>query len=154
MPPPQSAPAQAMVAKPSFSIGELAQEFGVTHRTIRFYEDEGMLSPERHGQTRRYTPPDRVKLILILRGKRLGFTLAESRELIGLYDPSSGNIGQLTHMLEKLAAKRSTLAQKMNDIRHMQRELDEAEHRCREALAQAAQSTHKPVSPTPPTKKH
>lgn len=138
---------------PSCNIGDLAREFDVTTRTIRFYEDQGLLTPERRGQTRLYTPADRVKLILILRGRRLGFTLAESQELIGLYDPASGNIAQLTHMLEKLAGKRAALARKMNDIEQMQLELNDVEQRCRKALAAASDTTHNQVSSALPSGK-
>lgn len=121
----------------AWTIGELAREFGITTRTIRFYEDEGLLSPERRGQSRCYSAADRVKLILILRGKRLGFTLAESRDMINLYDPSSGNVTQLERMLDKLDEKRLLLQRQLDDIRQMQCELDDVERRCRESLTTA-----------------
>lgn len=117
-----------------YSISELAQEFDVTTRTIRFYEAENLLHPKRRGQTRIYSDQDRVHLKLILRGKRLGFSLAESKELISLYDPSSQNIRQLNRLLEKISERRKTLAQQLEDIKIMQHELDEAETRCLEAL--------------------
>lgn len=123
--------------KQTWTIGELAREFGVTTRTIRFYEDEGLITPERRGQARIYSPADRVKLILILRGKRLGFTLAESREVIGMYDPTSGNVAQLERLLSKLAEKRALLRRQLEDIRQMQQELDDVEKRCRDALREA-----------------
>lgn len=122
---------------PTYSISDLAREFDVTTRTIRFYEDEGLLNPERKGQTRIYTPRDRVLLKLILRGKRLGFSLAECRELFNLYDPEHGNQAQYQRMLDKLAERRRALTQQLNDIRLMQIELDTAEARIR-----AAQSGH------------
>jgi DNA-binding transcriptional MerR regulator len=128
----------------SFTIGELAREFGVTIRTIRFYEDQGLITPERRGTTRIYTPADRVKLILILRGKRLGFTLAESREMIDLYDPESGNTHQLERMLAKLAEKRAVLDRQLEDIRLLQAEFDVAEQRVRNALEQARSVSAKP----------
>jgi DNA-binding transcriptional MerR regulator len=118
----------------TYSISELAKEFDVTTRTIRFYEDEGLLAPERRGQTRIYTARDRVRLILILRGKRLGFSLAECQELIDLYDPEHGNRAQITLMLEKLAQRRAALEQQMKDIRQILKELDTAETRIRDAL--------------------
>lgn len=121
----------------TWTIGELAREFGVTTRTIRFYEDEGLLHPERRGQQRIYTAADRVALILILRGKRLGFTLAESREMIDLYDPTSGNVTQLERMLDKLGEKRALLERQLEDIRQMQSELDDVERRCRDSLQEA-----------------
>lgn len=117
----------------TYSISELAREFDVTTRTIRFYEDEGLLTPERRGQTRIYSPRDRVLLKLILRGKRLGFSLAECRELFDLYDPEHGNQAQYQLMLDKLASRRAALEQQLNDIRLMQIELDTAETRIRAA---------------------
>ena len=119
----------------TFSIGELARELDVTTRTIRFYEDMGLLTPRRRGQTRIYSPADRVRLKLILRGKRLGFSLAESRELIELYSPGSdNNRGQLQALMDKIQEKRAQLTQQLHDIEVMQLELDEAEQRCRDTL--------------------
>ena len=117
-----------------YSISELAQEFDITTRTIRFYESEELLHPARRGQVRVYTEQDRVHLKLILRGKRLGFSLAESKELITLYDPSSQNTRQLNRLLEKIAERRRSLAQQLEDIQVMQHELDAAEERCNTAL--------------------
>lgn len=121
----------------TYSISELAREFDVTTRTIRFYEDAGLLAPERRGQTRIYSSRDRVLLKLILRGKRLGFSLAECGELFNLYDPEHDNQAQYQLMLDKLAERRRALEQQLNDIRLMQIELDTAEARIR-----AAQSGH------------
>lgn len=118
----------------SHSISDLAQELGVTTRTIRFYEEQGMLAPERRGQERIYSARDRVTLMLILRGKRIGFSLAECKELIDLYDPAGGNRKQLDHFLEKIAERREHLARQLLDIQQMQRELDTAEQRCLTAL--------------------
>lgn len=120
--------------KQSYSIGDLAREFDVTTRTIRFYEEAGLVHPRREGQTRIYTEQDRVRLKLILRGKRLGFSLAESRELIDMYDPSSDNQKQLQALLDKIQQRRETLDQQLADIKIMQIELDAAEERCRDAL--------------------
>lgn len=117
-----------------YSIRDLAQEFDITTRTIRFYEAEELLHPTRKGQTRIYGDQDRVHLKLILRGKRLGFSLAESKELITLYDPSSQNTKQLNRFLEKINERRSSLQQQLEDIKIMQHELDEAEARCKNAL--------------------
>lgn len=120
----------------TYSIGELAKLFEVTPRTIRFYEQEGLLDPERRGQTRVYHEKDRVRLKLTLRGKRLGFSLAEVREVIELYDAMpDGNARQLRRLLELLAEKRADMERQLEDIRLMQRELDDVETRCREALA-------------------
>ncbi len=119
----------------TYSISELAREFDVTTRTIRFYEDEGLLAPLRRGQTRIYSARDRVLLKLILRGKRLGFSLAECGELFSLYDPEHGNQAQYQLMLDKLAERRRALEQQQNDIRLMQMELDTAEARIRATQA-------------------
>ncbi|MHB1370784.1 MAG: MerR family transcriptional regulator [Pseudomonadaceae bacterium] len=122
-----------MTAK-TYSISELARELDVTTRTIRFYEEQGMLSPTRRGQERIYTPKDRVALKLILRGKRIGFSLAECKTLIELYDPQGDNRHQLNIMLGKIAERRLQLEQQLLDIQQMQLELDTAEERCRAAL--------------------
>ncbi|MDX1588850.1 MAG: MerR family DNA-binding transcriptional regulator [Oleiphilaceae bacterium] len=119
-----------------YTIGELASEFDITTRTIRFYEEAGLLSPARQGQQRIYQESDRVKLKLILRGKRLGFSLAESRELIEQYDPVTGNRSQLKALLDKIEERRESLRQQMLDIQLMQTELDAVAGRCHEALAE------------------
>ena len=117
----------------TYSISDLAKEFAITTRTIRFYEAEGLLCPQRDGQTRIYADHDRVNLKLILRGKRLGFSLAESKELIELYDPQSGNTRQLQTLLTKIQERRDALNEQLKDIHAMQIELNQAEQRCREA---------------------
>ena len=118
----------------TFSISELSKEFDITTRTIRFYESEGLLHPTRNGQTRIYKDQDRISLKLILRGKRLGFSLAESKELIELYDPETTNKKQLTRFMEKIEERRKNLLQQISDIQVMQHELDEAEKRCLDFL--------------------
>lgn len=118
----------------TFTISELAKEFDLTTRTIRFYEDEGLLSPTREGTTRIYSARDRTQLRLILRGKRLGFSLHECRELFELYDPERGNRQQLELMLNKIAERRRSLEQQRRDIDVMAEELNHVEQRCREAL--------------------
>lgn len=128
-----------MAAK-TYSISELARELDVTTRTIRFYEEQGMLSPTRRGQERIYTPKDRVALKLILRGKRIGFSLAECKSLIELYDPQGDNRNQLNIMLGKIAERRLQLEQQLLDIQQMQLELDTAEERCRAALLEISES--------------
>jgi DNA-binding transcriptional MerR regulator len=112
----------------------LAKALDVTTRAIRFYEEQGMLSPERRGQERIYCPRDLVALKLILRGKRIGFSLAECKELIDMYDPAGGNQKQLNRFLEKIAERRLQLEQQMLDIQQMQLELDTAEERCLSAM--------------------
>ena len=118
----------------TYSITELSREFDITTRTIRFYEDEGLLAPRREGQKRIYSPRDRVLLKLILRGKRLGFTLAESRKLFEMYDPASVNRQQLQTMLDTLDEKEALLDQQLNDIHVMKIELQEARERCVAAM--------------------
>lgn len=117
-----------------YSISELARELDITTRTIRFYEEHGMLAPERRGQERIYSPRDRVALKLILRGKRLGFSLAECKELIDLYQPDSSNRRQLESFQRKIEERRAQLQQQLLDIQQMQLELDVAEQRCSQAL--------------------
>jgi len=120
------------------SITDLAREFDVTTRTIRFYEDEGLLTPERQGQARIYRPRDRIRLKLILRGKRLGFSLKEVAEIIDLYDSEPGEVGQLRHFLDKIAERRAALARQREDIDIIMSELDTVEAQCRTRLAAAA----------------
>lgn len=118
----------------TFSIGELAKEFDITTRSIRFYEDQGLLAPSRQGQTRIYNSRDRVRLKLILRGKRLGFTLAETRRLFELYDRDNSSHNQLVTMLELIDEKKETLHQQLEDIQVLLHELKTVEQRCRVEL--------------------
>ena len=122
------------MSNPTYSISDLARELDITTRTIRFYEEQGMLTPERRGLERVYSARDKVTLKLILRGKRIGFSLAECRDLIGLYDPAGDNQKQLITMLAKIAERRAQLDQQLLDIQQMQLELDTAEERCKAAL--------------------
>ncbi len=125
-----------MAEKTTYSISELAKEFDVTTRSVRFYEDQGLLKPSRRGQTRIFSSKDRVRLKLILRGKRMGFSLAETKELFDLWDETlTGNEKQLLKMLTILDNKRAQLEQQKNDIAQAEMEMDTAEARCREALA-------------------
>ncbi|MYL24525.1 MerR family transcriptional regulator [Vreelandella massiliensis] len=124
----------------TYSISELANEFDVTTRSIRFYEDQELLHPSRRGQTRVYSSKDRVRLKLTLRGKRLGFSLAEIRELFELWDETrSGSEKQLHLMLSKISERRAALEQQMKDITMVQLELESAEIRCRQALEELHQ---------------
>ncbi|WGI26970.1 MerR family DNA-binding transcriptional regulator [Halomonas alkaliantarctica] len=119
----------------TYSISELASEFDLTTRSIRFYEDQELLHPTRRGQTRVYSSKDRVRLKLTIRGKRLGFSLAEIRELFELWDETrSGSKKQLHLMLSKIGERRAALDQQMKDITMVQLELESAEIRCRQAL--------------------
>lgn len=117
-----------------YGISDLSREFEMTTRSIRHYEDIGLLTPQRRGQTRIYTPTDRTKLKLILRGKRLGFSLEESREIVEMYDPDQGNITQLSSLLERIQIQREKLKQQLHDIHTMRHDLKEAEAACRKAL--------------------
>lgn len=118
----------------TFTISELAREFGVTTRTIRFYEDEGLLSPKREGTNRVFSQRDRVRLKLALRGKRLGFSLAEIRELFELYDVSRDEHQQLEEFLARLERRRAHLEQQREDIEVMLREIDFFANQCRRLL--------------------
>lgn len=120
----------------TYSITELTREFGISTRTLRFYEDEHLLKPMRRGRTRLYRPADRELLKQILRGKRLGFSIAEIREIIEMYKESPGAEGQMQALIEKIGEKRALLEQKRCDIEETMRELDAAEENCIERLAE------------------
>lgn len=117
-----------------YSISDLAQRFDITTRAIRFYESEGLLSPERQGQKRLYSQRDYITLKLILRGKRLGWSLAQSRELIQMYNPAQNNQAQYQKVLEMVQLSRERLQQQLNDIESMMLELDDHESQVREAM--------------------
>lgn len=118
----------------TYTISELAGEFGVTTRTIRFYEDQGLLSPTREGTNRVFSSRDRVRLKLALRGKRLGFSLAEIRELFELYDVSRDEKKQLEEFLARLDRRRAHLEQQREDIAVMLNEIDFFANQCRQLL--------------------
>ncbi|WP_327194463.1 MerR family DNA-binding transcriptional regulator [Vibrio caribbeanicus] len=118
----------------NYKISELAKEFDITTRSIRFYEDEGLLQPERKGSMRIYNRKDKIRLKLILRGKRLGFSLAEIRELFELYDTHQGD-AQLTEMLKIIDEKEAVLLRQLEDIKSMLEDLDTARERCEQALS-------------------
>ena len=111
----------------TYGIAELAREFNVTTRTIRFYEDKELLSPERQGQRRVFSPRDRVRLRLIMRGKRLGFSLDEIREMIDMYDDDPSEVAQLKLFLEKIRERQAVLTQQQADITAILNELDKLE---------------------------
>ena len=129
-----AADGEPAIADRTWTIAELADEFGVTHRTIRFYEDRGLLTPQRHGTRRIYHARDRVRLALVLRGKRLGFDLAEIARIVDMYDQEPGAEGQLRYLLDQIARRRAELEQRRRDIEETLAELDVVERRCREAL--------------------
>ena len=119
---------------PTWTIREIADEFGVTHRTVRHYEDLGLISPERRGTTRVYHRRDRTRLGLILRGKRLGFPLEEIRTIIDLYDRPRGKASQLEYVLGQIDERRADLEQRRRDLEDALAELGEFERRCRADL--------------------
>lgn len=118
----------------TYVIGELAKEFDITTRSIRFYEDQGLLTPSRRGQTRIYSQRDRVRLKLILRGKRLGFSLAETGRLFELYDTDKTSKTQLVTIMDLIADKKAVLQQQLQDIDVVLTELDSLEQSCQQTL--------------------
>jgi DNA-binding transcriptional MerR regulator len=118
----------------TYSISDLAGEFDVTTRTIRFYEEKGLLSPRRAGTRRIYSPADRTRLRLILRGKRLGLSLDESAEIIRLYGSPGNNRRQLELLIRKIQERREVLRRRQRDLETMLEELADAESKCRDAL--------------------
>ena len=117
-----------------FSISELAREFDVTPRAIRFYEDQGLLAPRRVGQRRIYTPRDRTRLKLTLRGKRLGLTLSEIRELIDMYEPGRDARPQLARFLAVLEEHKTSLLQQRTDIEAQLSEIQAFEKKVKKQL--------------------
>ena len=120
----------------TYSISELSKEFALTTRAIRFYEDEGLISPRRSGRSRVYGERERVRIKLILRGKRLGLALAEIRELLDLYEATRSERPQLTKFLQLLAERRAMLKQQQEDIAIVLAEIDALERQCRRRLRQ------------------
>ena len=118
-----------------YSIKNLAGQFGVTPRALRFYEDKGLLSPARQGQTRIYSERDKTRLLLTLRGKRLGFSLEECKEIIDMYDPSQPNdMRQLVRLCQKITEHRRALLEKMKDVEATLKTMDEVEQDCLDKL--------------------
>jgi DNA-binding transcriptional MerR regulator len=126
---------EAAVKDPgTWTIGQIAEEFAVTHRTIRHYEELGLISPERRGTARVYHRRDRTRLNLILRGKRLGFPLEEIRTIINLYDEPRGLASQLSYVLDQISDRHADLERRRRDIEDALKELDEFERRCQADL--------------------
>src|SRR4051794_41906859 len=100
------------MATRTWTIAQVAEELGITHRTIRYYEDLGLISPERRGTTRVFHPRDRIRLQLVLRGKRLGFPLEEIRTIVDMYDEQPGEAGQLRYLLGQIDERRAELEQR------------------------------------------
>lgn len=114
----------------TWTIAQIAAEFDVTHRTLRFYEDQGLITPLRQGTQRLFRPRDRVRVELVLRGKRLGFSLEEIRRIVDMYDAEPGEVGQLHYLLEQVDRRRMELQQRQRDIEQTLAELDEVQRRC------------------------
>jgi DNA-binding transcriptional MerR regulator len=127
-----------------YTITELAAEFDITPRAIRFYEDVGLLTPQRVGRNRVYTLRDRTRLKLTLRGKRLGLSLLEIKQLVDLYDSAADTRPQLSAFLGVLGAHRLQLEQQREDIEITLAEISQHEVRCRSLLGAAAQA---PLTP-------
>jgi DNA-binding transcriptional MerR regulator len=125
---------QSEKERAEFSIGELATEFDVTPRAIRFYEDHGLLAPRRAGTRRIYSARDRTRLKLTLRGKRLGLTLSEIRELIDMYEPGRDERPQLKRFLSVLEAHKASLQQQRADIEAQLSEILVFEHKLKRQL--------------------
>lgn len=119
----------------TFAISDLAREFGITPRTIRFWEDQGILSPEREGSKRVFTRRDRARLKMALRGKRLGLSLAEIKDLIGMYASTEDETPQLLECLRVMEKRRAALEQQREDIEAMLAEISEFERQCEQEVA-------------------
>jgi DNA-binding transcriptional MerR regulator len=121
--------------EPTYSISDLAREFALTTRAIRFYEDRGLLSPRRAGSRRLFGEKERVRIKLIIRGTRLGLSLAEVKELFDLYEATQSEDAQLRRFLPLLARRRAELEQRREDIAVVLAEIDQLERQCRRLLA-------------------
>ena len=124
-----------------YTIAELTREFDLSTRTLRFYEDEGLISPVRRGRTRMFRPSDRHLIRQIMRGKRLGFSINEIREIIQMYREPPGEVGQLKLMVKRSEEKREELRQKRRDLEETLAELDQAEESCVERLVELGVNT-------------
>lgn len=118
----------------TWTIAEIAEEFGVTHRTVRHYEELGLIAPERRGTSRVYHRRDRTRLALVMRGRRLGFPLEEIRTIIDLFDAPRGRRAQLEYVLGQIDERRSDLERRLRDVQDAIAELGEFERRCRADL--------------------
>jgi len=134
-----------MVApRKTFSISDLAREFGVTTRTLRYYEERGYLRPRRDGSKRIFSSADRTRIRLILRGKRIGLTLEECVEIIDMYRPGDGGEEQLNALLKRVGARRADLERQREDLEATLSALQEIEHHCRQAMAKTAAEADQP----------
>lgn len=134
-----TAPTTPPVATATFAISDLAREFGITPRTIRFWEDQGILAPDREGNKRIFTRRDRARLKMALRGKRLGLSLAEIKDLIGMYNSTEDETPQLLQCLRIMEKRRLALQQQREDIEAMLADIGQFESLCREELTRRNQ---------------
>ena len=118
-----------------YSISQLAKEFDITPRAIRHYEQIGLITPTRVGQNRIYNSADRTRLKLIVRGKRLGLSLEQSREIINMYEPGANNHAQLEKLIDAIRLQRKRLEQQLEELNSMLGDLDQAEAESLAALA-------------------
>jgi DNA-binding transcriptional MerR regulator len=130
----------------TWTIGQVAEEFAITHRTVRHYEELNLISPERRGTARIYHRRERTRLNLILRGRRLGFPLEEIRTIIDLYDEPTGQASQLRYVLDQIQDRRGHLERRRRDIEDALNELDEFERRCQSHLGQLSEMAPQPGS--------
>lgn len=143
----------------SYTVGQLAAELGVTTRTLRFYEEAGIVTPARtgSGSARVYTARDRARLVLALRGKRFGMSLAEIREIVDMYDAEPGEAGQIRRLLASLETLRADLLARQSELARTLAEVDDVSRRCASRLDElaAAPAAHAPrrrtSAPTPAT---
>src|SRR5664280_629104 len=128
----------------TWTIGQVAEEFAITHRTVRHYEELNLISPERRGTARIYHRRERTRLNLILRGRRLGFPLEEIRTIIDLYDEPTGQASQLRYVLDQIQDRRGHLERRRRDIEDALNELDEFERRCQSDLGKLIEMGRQP----------
>ncbi len=136
----------------TYTISELAKEFDITPRAIRFYEDQGLIAPQREGSRRVYTGQDRTRLKLTLRGKRLGFTLQEIKEMVDMYESPQDTVPQVERFLAKLVEQRQLLEQQREDLEITLSEIANFEQQCKRLLAgheAAAAKTRKAAGAAP-----
>lgn len=131
----------------TYSIGDLSREFNVTTRALRFYEEKGLLAPNKLGRSRVYSAADRVRLTLVLRGKFLGLSLEESAELIGMYEPGSNNSRQIQVLIGKIQDRKRLLEQQKQEITKMIDDLDAWEERSRQAMEDVGLKSQMDVEP-------
>jgi DNA-binding transcriptional MerR regulator len=125
-------------ATPLYSVSQLARQLGVTARTIRFYEDKDLITPQRAGTTRVYSHRDRARLVLILRGKRLGFSLREIKEFLDLYDADPHHQLQTRNLQNSVRKRIAKLKEQRAAIEESLAELNEIDRQCAEALTKQA----------------